>query len=241
MATGTHTRDWADIDYYEVLGVDVDATEDEIARAFRTLAKQLHPDAGAAPIDVERFKDVATAYEVLGDARIRRDYDHVRRAVVVRPAVPATRAVGRAPTGFAARPVKLRRSFTRRRAWIAVVVGLLTTIAGVTVGILTSSVHNRDEQQRAATIAVPASRVDVDGTTYLSFVTEDGRRVQVSEPDFGEHAQQDVVRYYRDDPERVIAEEDNAGRDITLAIVALKLLVSGPVLAGVGIRRLLRA
>ncbi len=78
MATGTRPRDWADVDYYAVLGIAEDADDETIGRAFRTLAKQLHPDAGETERDVERFKDVAGAYEVLGDRKIRREYDRVR-------------------------------------------------------------------------------------------------------------------------------------------------------------------
>ena len=56
---GTRTRDWAEVDFYAILGLSLGAGDDEIGRAFRTLAKQLHPDSGASPRDAERFKDVA--------------------------------------------------------------------------------------------------------------------------------------------------------------------------------------
>src|SRR4051794_19933086 len=54
----TRTRDWATVDFYSTLGVERDATDDEIARAYRLLAKQLHPDAGVPPELAERFNDV---------------------------------------------------------------------------------------------------------------------------------------------------------------------------------------
>jgi molecular chaperone DnaJ len=70
-------REWFDADYYKVLGVPEGATEKEITSAYRKLAKQFHPDAN--PGAEERFKEISAAYDVLGDADKRKEYDEVRR------------------------------------------------------------------------------------------------------------------------------------------------------------------
>lgn len=63
-------------DYYEVLGVDRGAPDGEIKKAFRKLARELHPDVNAHDPDAEeKFKEAAEAYEVLSDSERRRTYD----------------------------------------------------------------------------------------------------------------------------------------------------------------------
>jgi molecular chaperone DnaJ len=69
-------REWFEKDYYKVLGVVSTASDKEITRAYRKLAKQYHPDAN--PGSEERFKEISAAYDVLGDAEKRKEYDEVR-------------------------------------------------------------------------------------------------------------------------------------------------------------------
>src|SRR5262245_44295715 len=68
-------------DYYEVLDVDRNASDAEIKKSFRTLARELHPDVNAHdPAAEEKFKEAAEAYEVLSDAERRNTYDRFGHA-----------------------------------------------------------------------------------------------------------------------------------------------------------------
>ena len=72
-------RDWYEKDFYRTLGVDKGASAKEITKAYRKLARDLHPDKN--PDDAvaeEKFKEVANAYDVLGDDAKRKEYDEIR-------------------------------------------------------------------------------------------------------------------------------------------------------------------
>jgi DnaJ domain len=227
VATGV--RDWAAVDYYELLGVSRDASADDIARAFRAAAKRSHPDATDDPESAEQFKDLAAAYTVLSNRRTRRDYDSVRADgpadVVVRPA----------PKAAAATPTR----WTPRRAWIALIGGIVITVLGVGASYLTWHLRDRDATQRARFVPVSALRVD---NGDIAFDTKDGRHVVVPEPrQRGEGTAGGLtvdVRYDPANPRHVVLDASTFGRDSTLAIVALKLLIGGPVFAVLGARRL---
>jgi molecular chaperone DnaJ len=75
-------RDYVEKDYYRILGVSEDAEQSEIAKAYRKLARQLHPDANPNDTGAEsRFKEVSEAYSVLSNPEKRAEYDKVRRLV----------------------------------------------------------------------------------------------------------------------------------------------------------------
>jgi molecular chaperone DnaJ len=70
----------AERDYYELLGVARDASEADIKKAFRRLARELHPDVSDAPDAEERFREVVEAYEVLSKSETRELYDRYGHA-----------------------------------------------------------------------------------------------------------------------------------------------------------------
>ena len=89
-------REWFEKDYYDVLGVAADASAKEITKAYRKLARQLHPDQNPGDAaSEERFKDVSAAYDVLGDEAKRKEYDEVRRLGPMARGAP-----GGGPGGF---------------------------------------------------------------------------------------------------------------------------------------------
>jgi curved DNA-binding protein CbpA len=220
--------------FYELLGVDASASGDDIARAYRARAKQLHPDASADPDASEKFGELVSAYEVLSNHRTRREYDH---ALAVARSNAAASDPSLAVSTAVEPPVTSR--WTRRNAWTAVVAGALVAILGIGASVLTWQLHQSDGRRHARFHPVTALRID---NGDITFTTADGRFVRTREPqqhgegsDLGPTVR---VRYDPADPAHVVVDANTVGRDITLAIVSLKLLIGGLVFVVLGTRRL---
>jgi molecular chaperone DnaJ len=237
------TRDWATVDFYSVLGVAPTASTEEIGFAFRALAKQLHPDrTGAVPAEAERFKAVTAAYEVLGDDRLRRSYDEVRIAVapIARPE-PATGVTPPAPRAAGARSVPPEIVRRNARRWLAG--GIAVTMLGLVAAGLVVHLKLDERARRAGRVKTDAVLVVSGSERDVRFTTTAGAVVSVREPTrVNPGTQRDgqtiPILYRPDRPTDVIISESTVARDITLWIVAAKLLVGGIVFFTVGIRRL---
>ena len=71
-------NEWLNKDFYKTLGVSKDATEKDITKAYRKLARQYHPDINKTKEAEEKFKDISEAYDVLKDKDSRQKYDAIR-------------------------------------------------------------------------------------------------------------------------------------------------------------------
>ncbi|MBW3547657.1 MAG: molecular chaperone DnaJ [Actinobacteria bacterium] len=91
-------REWFEKDYYAVLGVPETASQKEITRAYRKLARDTHPDRNAG--QEERFKEVSAAYDVVGDPVKRKEYDEVRKLGPVGAGFGGPQAGGMRGGGF---------------------------------------------------------------------------------------------------------------------------------------------
>jgi molecular chaperone DnaJ len=73
------SQDWFDKDFYKVLGVSKDASDADLKKTYRKLARQFHPDSNQGDAAAEnRFKEISEAYSVLSDKEQRQEYDQVR-------------------------------------------------------------------------------------------------------------------------------------------------------------------
>ena len=88
------SQDWIAKDFYKALGVQKSATQDEIKKAYRKLARKYHPDQNQGDkVAEEKFKEISEAYQVLSNEEDRKQYDAIRAMVlgvrVFRPAAAA--------------------------------------------------------------------------------------------------------------------------------------------------------
>lgn len=234
---GVSTRSIDVVDYYAELGVDPTASQAEIASSYRALAKTLHPDARPTdPAAADRFKRVAAAYRVLADVERRRDYNE-RRAQGLAPVALAERT---ATTAKAAPPP------SRRGAHWAVAGGVACIVAGIAAASLIITLQRHDADLRARGKPATATIVEQGTDRRLQFTTAAGRTILAPEPlrtGTGEKpvGSQVPIRYDPAHPTQVITNDDKLARDITLWIVAAKLLLVGAGFVWWGARRLRHA
>ena len=94
-------REWFEKDYYKTLGVPEGASQKDITKAYRKLARQHHPDTNEGDAKAEeRFKEISSAYDVLGDAAKRKEYDEVRRLGPMAAGFGPGPSAGGGPQGF---------------------------------------------------------------------------------------------------------------------------------------------
>jgi hypothetical protein len=221
-------------DLYEELGVPRDASREQIASAYRARAKALHPDAAPGQqMAAERFTRLGAAYRVLSDPEARARYDATLRA----PTATTATAVQVAPG-----PPPKRRLSPRGARWCAWG-GAALVVLGLLAGAFVVSLQRHDAELRANGVATTALVVSVDGERRLEFTTRDGRVVRAAEsvktgeeqPPVGTQVR---IHYDRNDPTTIVTDDDHTGRNVTLWIVAIKLVVGGAVLMGFGIHRI---
>ena len=231
------TRSVDVVDYYAELGVEPTASQAQIASTYRSLAKALHPDSRPTdPAADDRFRRVTAAYRTLADVRRRREYDE-RRARGLAPIAAAERSATTAPA--AAPP-------SRRGARWAVAGGIACIVAGLAAAGLIISLQRHDSDLRSRGRSATATVVLQGSERRLQFTTADGRTVLAPEPlrtGTGEKpvGAQEQIRYDPDHPTQVITNDDKLARDVTLWIVAAKLLIVGVFFVWWGARRLRRA
>jgi hypothetical protein len=231
-------------DLYEELGIAPDATREEIAAAYRARAKELHPDTRPADADAaDQFARVGAAYRVLSDPDERARYDASRVAPLRLPPLAAPPAP--APVVESVAPPKPQRLSRKNARW-CVGGGAALLALGLVVGTFVFSVQRHDADLRANGVGATAVVVPVNGERRLEFETRDGTVVRASEsvktgeeqPALGSRVH---LHYDPDDPTTIVTDVSHTGRDVTLWIVAVKLVLGGGVLIGFGVRRLRRA
>ena len=232
-------------DLYEELGVAHDATREEIAAAYRARAKELHPDT--RPVDAsatDRFARVGAAYRVLSDPDERARYDRSRLMAPTPPDQPPP-VLEPEPLLVPTEAPPKRPRLSRKAARGCVGGGAALLVLGLVVGAFVFSLQRHDADLRAHGVATTAVVVPIGGERKLEFETRNGTVVRATEsvksgeeqPAIGTRVR---IHYDPDDPTTIVTDESHTGRNVTLWIVAVKLVLGGAVLVGFGVRRLSR-
>ncbi|MET0920505.1 MAG: J domain-containing protein [Acidimicrobiia bacterium] len=232
-------------DLYADLGVERGATADEVNAAFRARAKDLHPDAQPGDADaLEQFKRVSHAYTVLRDPVSRARYDARAAADPFVAPSPTPSPVPTVRTPSAPVPPPRWQLGVRGARW-AVGGGFALVIVGILAGALVVGLQRADADLRARGVATEAVVVEVNGARKLEFTTGAGNTIRAAESTKSGVEEPAVrsrvaIHYDRNDPTHVVADTSHLARDVTLWIVAVKLVVGGTVLVAMGVRRLRR-
>jgi len=128
----------------------------------------------------------------------------------------------------------------------APVAGIALVLLGVAAGVWVVTLQRDDAALRARGVAATATVVDVNGERRLEFATRDGRTIRAVERTKSGEQQpglgaQVAIHYDRADPSTIVTDAAHTGRDVTLWIVAAKLVIGGAVLLVFALRRLRRA
>ncbi|MGZ8764463.1 MAG: DnaJ domain-containing protein [Acidimicrobiia bacterium] len=177
------TRTWFATDYYEALGVERSASTEEIAQAFRSSAKDHHPDRTDDAEARERFKELSAAYGVLGNPELRARYDLLRTGQPAenRRAAPSDARLqtdgyrAETPHLDANRPLSVRALPERRHVRWASIGGIALLVAGVVSIALAiwlagtapgGTVNGSDPTGRNLTLALVAVKLIVVGLVF---------------------------------------------------------------------------
>ena len=237
-------REWFATDYYGILGVQPTADAAEIDDAFRTLAKQVHPDLRPDdPESLERFKRISVAHDVLGDPQRRVDYDRARLAGPRSLSGEEWRSPDRAAAGAVRAPVRRPaptipalppRRFPKGRL---MAFGIALVLFGLVVGAWRLQVTRDENALWDHGLGARSTVVKTDAGLRLRFTDFTGQVDEAKPPNYtnagtatytvGEHV--DIV-YEKTNPQKITLNEDSTARDITLWIVAIKLFLCGVIL-----------
>lgn len=231
------TRDWLEVDYYAVLGVARTDTTETITERYRARAWELHPDRNPDDQDAEgAFKRIARAYAVLGNPDRRAAYDAARDRVFDRGFAPQPGSTR--PQVQANGPGHLFR-FSPRTGYI---VGSALLVLGLAAVAWIVSVTRHDARVRAQGVAATARVVQSSPTAMVEFMTTSGQTVRATPPlvrnrrngGYVEGARVNI-RYLRSNPQELVIDESQTARNITMWIIAVKLLVCGAIVFGLSV------